>query len=147
MPTNIGTANYAAQYGIPDATLSWVGRTGTQTITANIFTSFETAAGGDTTFTRDNENEVRAIRTTNETLQHTVAVKPLGSTEAAALLKSGDLPQKGRILTIAAGGDLQLNATGTNVIDEARVSYTPDNEAIINLTFTNYLGKTLTALS
>lgn len=146
MPENIGTANYATKYGVPSGTVSWVGRSGTQTLTGTIFTTFNISAGGELSQTRDNNNEIRAQRLTNDTLQFAISVKPVAANEAAALLIAGDLPKKNTLITIT-GGDLQLTAVGSNLVEEASTAYTPDGEALVNLTVTKHIGKTFAALS
>jgi hypothetical protein len=146
MPENVGTANYATKYGIPPTTLTWVGRSGTQTLSGTLFTAFEAASGGELSQTRDNNNEIRAQRLTNDSISFSITVKPIAANEAAALLIAGDPPKKNALIT-ATGGDIQLTANGSNLCEEARTVYAPDGESLINMTITKHIGKTFVALS
>lgn len=147
MPTNVGTANYATHFGIVGITCTWLGRSGGARV-GTILNALEVSAGGEVTQTRDNSNEVQATRTTNDTIQITATVKPVSSTAALALAILGDLPKKNSIFTIVAdAADTDISTAGTILVDEARKSYTPDGEGIINFTLTKHVGKTFVALS
>ena len=48
---------------------------------------------------------------------------------------------------LADAVDTDMNASGTNLVSDASVSYTPDGEGIVNLTAVKHIGKTFAALS
>jgi hypothetical protein len=145
--TNIGTANYATQFGVPASTVTWTGRSGTSRA-GTLFNSAEISAGGESSMTRDNSGEIQAIRTINDTIQYRWVVKPVGANAAAALAICGDLPKKGSLITVTSdAADTDVSVAGSIIVDDASKSYTPDGEAVINLTVTKHVGKTFSALS
>lgn len=147
MPQNIGTANYAAYQGVPATTVTWTGRSAASRA-GTIFTSLEKTLVTDDSNTPDNQGEIQAIRTRNDRIQIRFSVKPVGANAAAALAIAGDLPKKNTAVTIAGdAADTDLSASGTNLVTDASVSFTPDGEAIINLTVVKHIGKTFAALS
>lgn len=144
---NIGASNFADYSGIPNTTVSWAGRSGT-TRSGTIFTSVEKTPMSDTTETADNQGEVRAIRDRNDRIQFRFSIKPVGANAAAALAVLGDLPKRHTAVTMTSdAADTDISATGTNLVEEASTSYTPDGAGIINLTVMKHVGKTFSALS
>lgn len=147
MPQNIGTANYAAYQGVPATTVTWTGRSSTSRA-GTIFTSVEKTLLTDDSNTVDNQGEIQAVRTRNDRIQFRFAVKPVGANAAAALAILGDLPKKNTAITISGdAADTDMSASGTNIVTDASVSYTPDGEGIVNLTVVKHIGKTFSALS
>lgn len=147
MPTNIGTANYAAYQGVPATTVTWTGRSGTSRA-GTIFTQIEKTPLTDDSDTRDNQGEIQAERTRNDRMQFRFSIKPVGDNAAAALAILGDLPKKKSIVTISGdAADTDMSAAGTILVQEATTSYTPEGEGIINLTVIKHYGKTFAALS
>ncbi len=147
MPQNIGTSSYAAYQGVPATTVTWTGRSGTSRA-GTIFTAIDKQALSDDSDTRDNSGEIQAVRTRNERIQFRFAVKPVGAAAANALAILGDLPKKNSIVTISGdAADTDMSATGTILVSEASVSYTPEGEGIVNLTVIKHIGKTFAALS
>ncbi len=147
MPQNIGTANYAAYQGIPATTITWTGRS-TTSRSATIYTSVEKTLLTDDSDTRDNQGEIQAVRTRNDRIQFRFAAKPLGANAAAALAIAGDLPKKNTAVTFSGdAAETDMSASGTNLVTDASLSYTPEGEAIINFTIVKHVGKTFSALS
>lgn len=144
---NIGTSNYAAYQGVPATTVTWTGRSGGSRA-GTIFTSVEKTILTDDSTTVDNAGEIQAVRTRNDRIQFRFAVKPVGANAAAALAILGDLPKKNTAITISGdAADTDMSTTGTNLVTDASVSYTPDGEGIVNLTVVKHVGKTFAALS
>ena len=144
---NIGTSNYATYFGVPATTVTWTGRS-TTSRAGTIFSSIEKTALTDDSTTIDNAGEIQAERTRNDRMQFRFSVKPVASTAANALAIAGDLPKKKSIVTISGdAADTDMSASGTMLVDEASTSYTPEGEAIVNLTVTKHYGKTFAALS
>ena len=147
MPQNIGTSTFAAYQGVPVITVTWAGRSGTAR-TGIIFTSVEKTLVTDDSTTVDNQGEIQATRTRNDRMQMRFAVKPVSTTSALALAILGDLPKKNTVITIVADAvDTDMNASGTNLVSDASVSYTPDGEGIVNLTAVKHIGKSFAALT
>lgn len=144
---NIGTSNYAAYQGVPATTVTWTGRsTGSRSCT--IFTSVDKTLLTDDSDTRDNSGEIQAVRTRNDRIQFRFGAKPVAANAAAALAILGDLPKKNTAVTITSdAADTDISTSGTNLVADASVSYTPEGEGVINFTIVKHVGKTFAALS
>jgi len=144
---NIGTSNYAAYHGVPAITVVWLGRSGSVR-TGTIYSSVEVTNLADESNTVDNSGEIQAVRTRNDRLQFRFTVKPVADTAANALVIAGDLPKRNTVVTISApASETDLSATGTNLSSEASKSFTPEDEAVVNLTVIKHIGKTFVTLS
>jgi hypothetical protein len=147
MPTNIGTANYAAYQGVPATTVTWTGRSSTSRA-GTIFTAIDKEPLTDDSDTRDNQGEIQAERTRNDRMRFTFSVKPVGANAAAALAIAGDLPRKKSLVTVSGdAADTDMSAAGSILVESARTAYTPEGEAIVTLTVIKHYGKTFSALS
>ena len=148
--TNVGTAAYATSFGIPSGNCSWIGRTGgagTPRV-GTIYNAIEIASESDVSQTTDNSGEIQAVRGRNDRVKYTLAIKPTAASAAAALVIAGDLPKIPSILTLTSDASVtDVSASGTIIIESATASFTPDGEAIVNITATKHIGKTFSALS
>lgn len=144
---NIGTSNFATHFGVPATTLTWTGRSGASRA-GTIFTSIEKTPITDDSDTRDNNGEIQAERTRNDRMQLRFSIKPVAANAAAALTIAGDLPKKKSLVTVSSdAADTDISAAGSILVAEASTSYTPEGEAIVNLTVIKHYGKTFAALS
>ena len=144
---NIGTSNYAVYAGVPAVTVTWLGG-GTTSYNGTVYGSIEKTAAADISNTTDNSGEIQAQRDRNKRIQFRMTIKPVAATAAASSLIAGDLPRANSIVTIVApAAESDLNASGTNLCDDASTSYTPDGDVVVNLTVTKHLGKTFGALT
>lgn len=144
---NIGTANYAAYFGVPATTVTWTGRS-TTSRSGTIFTAVDITQMADESDTRDNQGEIQAERTRNDRIQYRFSVKPIAANAAAALVIAGDLPKKNSIITITSDAtETDISVSGTILVKESSKSYTPEGEAVVNLTCVKHVGKTFASLS
>lgn len=146
--SQLGIAATARYYGIPDPTISYTGRSGgARTLT--IFNTANKEVMADVATSNGNDGERQNSRPTNDRIQFTCTAKPVGANAAAALDICEDLPLINSLATIVCASDTQIAtpAGGCSVIDSARTAYTPDGEATVELTITNWIGKVFVALS
>ena len=144
--TQLGEAGKARYNGIPDPTITYTGRSGTQR-TLSVFTTFKKKPMADVAVSEGNDGERQQSRSRNDRIQITFSAKPVGTTSADALAICEDLPKINTLATIACTGDSQAKTPtgGCTVIDDCDQDYTPDGEAVINFTVTNWIGKVFVA--
>lgn len=146
--SQIAVANQVRYYGIPDPTITFTGRSGSSRV-LTIFNTANKSVQGEVASSNGNDGERQASRRTNDRVQFTCSAKPVGATAAAALDIAEDLPKLNTLCTIACTGDTQIATPsgGSSVIDNAETAYTPEGEAMINFTITNWIGKVFVAAS
>lgn len=146
--SQLGIAGKARYNGIPNPTITFTGRSGTSRV-LEIFTTFKKAVMGDVADSVDNDGERQSSKTRNKRIQLTFSAKPVGASAADALAIAADLPDVNTLATIACASDPQAAtpAGGSSVIDSADADYTPDGEAVVNFTVTNWIGKVFVVLN
>ena len=138
----IAVSGKKGKSGIPAASVAF-GSPGNQaTATANvhtltIFTKIDKSPEADIVMNRDNDNEVRSIDRSNKTMRLTFSAKPVGATTAAAQTIAEACPLKYDVVVITCTDDDQIAVTAAYV-DSASVGYTPDGEAVMDLTVIKY---------
>lgn len=139
---NLAVSGKAGYSGVPAASVAW-GAPGNQVTasasanTATIFTKIDKASECDQAMHRDNENEIRSIVRSNKTMRLSFSAKPVATTTAAALTVCAAMPLKGDVVVITCAGDSQVAVTAAYV-DSVQLSYTPDNEAVMDFTVIEY---------
>lgn len=139
---SLAVSGKASMSGIPAATVAY-GNPGNQaTASANvhsleIFTKIDKTPEADVALDRDNDNEVRQMRRTNKTMHLSFSAKPTGSTIAASQTIAAAIPQKLDVVVITCANDAQVAVTAAYV-DSASLSYTPDNEPVIDFVVIEY---------
>lgn len=145
----IGVTNSAPMVGIMATTINW-GTPGNQTsasanvYSATVFTQIKKSHQAEVSTTKDNSNEVLAIRRTNKTVSLSFSAKPVAATVVSAMAICAALPYKMDVVSIACASDSQL--AGIAYVDTADASFTPDGDAVIDFTVTKY-PVTLVAMS
>lgn len=138
----LAVAGKKGKSGIPAASVAF-GAPGNQAIasanvhTLTIFTKIDKSPEADIVMHRDNDNEVRSIDRSNKTMRLTFSAKPVGAATTNAQAIAAACPLKYDVVVITCADDAQVASTAAYV-ESASVGYTPDGEAVMDLTVIEY---------
>lgn len=137
----IAVSGKAPYQGIPTATVTW-GAPGNQAIasatthSATIFTNFSKEPQAKVTESTDNDGEVMAVNRRDKRTSYSFSAKIVAATRAAALVIAENPPQPHDVIKIVRDdvGDGSGTDTITAWVDSAKPAFTPDGDAIMEIT-------------
>lgn len=134
------TGNYRYQ-GVPATSVAWTDHGATPTArTASIFTEISKSAGAGIDYEQaGNTGELTGLVTGRRFIDLSFSAIPVGAsdTAAAALLVAEGMPLINDELTITCASDTQV--AGVCYCKSAQVRYTPDGDAVLDITARKYI--------
>ncbi|MDE2106987.1 MAG: hypothetical protein KGL39_57805 [Patescibacteria group bacterium] len=146
---HIGVSGKAMYRGIPATTVGWNNGTAR---TLTVFTDISKTPDADVKSSKDNNGETVEMNRVDKKMKLKFSAKPVSATTVAADAQAiaADLPNKMDILTITAASDASIDTTAganTCVCDNATAKWSPENELVVDIEATIYIGKAFVAFS